>query len=120
MIWKECIPIDFYMFICEKDNFSYLNSKNVLKSQYLVAFKEYKDKKKENVGTDLKSYKNREKISFEERKPISIDDFTKEEEERILKKIKSRKQKRHAVAEINKELKRKKKQSENAEKEKKL
>ena len=97
------------MFICEKDNFSYLNSKNVLKSQYLVAFKEYKDKKKENVGIDPKSYENREKISFEERKPISIDDFTKEEEERILKKIKSRKQKRHAVAEINKELKRKKK-----------
>ena len=100
MLWKDCMPDDFYKFICKKENFSYLNSKNVfhpnvsdiiwsfiaenennykklrgkliktnaffntciqqfiqkftarqkkrgfdLKIQYLVAFKEYKDKK---------------------------------------------------------------------------
>ena len=30
MLWKDCMPNDFYKFICKKENFSYLNSKNVL------------------------------------------------------------------------------------------
>ena len=30
MLWKDCMQDDFYKFICKKENFSYLNSKNVL------------------------------------------------------------------------------------------
>ena len=30
ILWKECMPVDFYKFICRKENFSYLNSKNLL------------------------------------------------------------------------------------------
>ena len=145
MLWKDCMPCDFYKFICKKENFSYLNSKNVLhpkvsdivwsftaedennykklrenlgknksifqyvylivypeiycptekrgfylKSQYLVAFKEYKDKKAE-LGKDPKAYQNRENVNFEEQKPILIDDFTKEEEEELKKIVEPRK-----------------------------
>ena len=30
LLWKECMPVDFFNFIYKKENFSYLNSKNVL------------------------------------------------------------------------------------------
>ena len=30
MLWKECVPVNFYEFICGKENFLYLNRKNVL------------------------------------------------------------------------------------------
>ena len=30
MIRKECLPPEFYKFICKQENFSYLNRKNVL------------------------------------------------------------------------------------------
>ena len=30
MIWKECTPTAFYKYICQEDNFIYLNGKNVL------------------------------------------------------------------------------------------
>ena len=30
MIWKECMPAQFYKFICREENYIYLNGKNVL------------------------------------------------------------------------------------------
>ena len=98
---------DFYRFNCRTKNFSYLNSKNVLhpkvskivwsfiaeddlKSEYLNAFKEYKDKKDQELGKDLEVYENREEINFEEQKPILNDDFTKEEEDELKQKVESR------------------------------
>ena len=30
MLWKECIPAEFYKFICKEEHFLYLNGKNVL------------------------------------------------------------------------------------------
>ena len=30
MLWKECMPAEFYEFLCKQENFSYLNGKNVL------------------------------------------------------------------------------------------
>ena len=30
MLWKECMPPEFYKFICKQENFSYLNGKNML------------------------------------------------------------------------------------------
>ena len=86
----------------------------------MVAFKEYKDKKKEELGKDPKSHENRENVDFEKQKPILIDDFTKEEVEQLKQKPKSRKQKRCAIAEKSKEIKQKKRQEENEEKKKKL
>ena len=29
MLWRECIPVEFHRYICEDDNFKYLNSRNV-------------------------------------------------------------------------------------------
>ena len=72
----------------------------------MVAFKELRIKKGE-LGKYPKTYENRENVNFEEQKPILIDDFRKEEEEELKQKIESRKQKRCAVAEKNKELKQK-------------
>ena len=28
LLWKDCMPNDFYNFICKKENFSYLNGKS--------------------------------------------------------------------------------------------
>ena len=66
-------------------------------------FKEYKDKKKGDLGKDRKSYETRENVNFEEQKPILLDDFTKEEEE-LAQKAEARKRKRRAVAEKIKNL----------------
>ena len=30
MLWKKCIPADFYKFICKEEHFLYLSGKNVL------------------------------------------------------------------------------------------
>ena len=30
ILWKECMPPEFYKFICKQENFSYLNGKNML------------------------------------------------------------------------------------------
>ena len=30
MLWKECVPSEFYRLICREEYFLYLNSKNVL------------------------------------------------------------------------------------------
>ena len=30
MLWKECMPAEFYKFICKEEPFLYLNGKNVL------------------------------------------------------------------------------------------
>ena len=30
MLWKKCIPADFYKFICKEEHFLYLNRKNAL------------------------------------------------------------------------------------------
>ena len=149
MTWKECVPAEFYKFICKQENFSYLNGKNVIhpriadivwrficedennykkprenlrkyknffqyvfssvytdvycnserrsfdiKSKFQINFKEYKDKKSEQFGKDLSAYKNREDISSFEQKPISVDDFPKEEEERLAEKMERKKRKR--------------------------
>ena len=29
MLWKQCMPADFYKFICLEENYLYLNGKNV-------------------------------------------------------------------------------------------
>ena len=45
MLWRECIPVDFYRYICEENNFIYLNGRDVLE---IVG--KFIDQKKENLG----------------------------------------------------------------------
>ena len=59
-----------------------------------MKFKEYKDSKKaEHLGTNPSVYQNREEVSAFEQKPITTDDFPKEEEERIAEKMKKEREK---------------------------
>ena len=39
MVWKECTPGEFYKYICLKENFLYLNGKNVLYRRCRIPFK---------------------------------------------------------------------------------
>ena len=29
MLWRECVPLEFYRYICEDENFKYLNGRDV-------------------------------------------------------------------------------------------
>ena len=52
-----------------------------LRSEYLIVFKEYKDRKKaESLGKNARVYKESENINNFEQKPIKIVDFPEEEE----------------------------------------
>ena len=61
--------------------------------------------KKGEIGKDPKASENIENVNFEEQKPILINGFSKEEEEELKQNVESRKQKRCAAAEKNKEIK---------------
>ena len=41
MLWKECIPRNFYRHICKEQNFLYLNGKNVLQPKVLKIIHHY-------------------------------------------------------------------------------
>ena len=41
MLWRECMPIEFYKFICEERNFLYLNGKNELQPKVLQVIAEF-------------------------------------------------------------------------------
>ena len=73
-----------------------------LRSEYLIVFKQYKDRKKaESLGKIAKTYEELENISNFEEKPTKICDFTEEEEKEINEKHKARKRERHETAEKN-------------------
>ena len=87
-----------------------------LRSEYLIVFKEYKDKiKAESLGKNAKIYEEHVNLNEFKQKPIKIDDFTEEEEKKINEKLEARKRKICETAEKNKELRRKKKKAANAE-----
>ena len=61
MLWRECMPIDFYKFICEEKSFLYLNGKNVLQPKVLQIITEFIEADKKNyrlLQNNLSSYKN--------------------------------------------------------------
>ena len=60
MLWKECMPQNFYKHICEKENFLYLKSKNVLQPKVLEIMTEFlnEGKKNKDLWTNLSSYQN--------------------------------------------------------------
>ena len=45
MVWKECMPVPCYKFICNEENFIYLNGKNVLQpkvSEIIYSYRKWK------------------------------------------------------------------------------
>ena len=61
MIWKECMPAQFYMFIWREENFIYLNGKNVLQpkvSEILTNFLTENEKNYILLRNNLSQYKN--------------------------------------------------------------
>ena len=61
MMWRECISIEFYKFICQEKNFLYLNGKNVLQPKVLQIIGEFIEKDEKNyrlLQNYLSSYKN--------------------------------------------------------------
>ena len=46
MIWRECIPIDFYRYICEENNFIFLNGRDVNHPGVLEIVGKFIDQKK--------------------------------------------------------------------------
>ena len=49
MLWRECIPIEFYQHICEEKNFVYLNGRDVGKPGALEIVGNFIDQGKENL-----------------------------------------------------------------------
>ena len=49
MLWRECIPPAFYRFICQEDNFRYLNSRDVSQSGVLEIVRKFVDQDKSNL-----------------------------------------------------------------------
>ena len=49
MLWRECIPVEFYRYICEDDNFKYLNSRDVIQQGVLEIVGKFIDQSKENL-----------------------------------------------------------------------
>ena len=49
VLWRECIPSEFYRYICEGDNFLYLNGKNVSRPGVLEIVGSFIDMEKKNL-----------------------------------------------------------------------
>ena len=49
MLWRECIPLEFYRYICEGNNFIYLNSKDVGQPGVLEIVENFIDQSKDNL-----------------------------------------------------------------------
>ena len=49
MVWRECMPAEFYKFICEENNFVYLNGKNVRQPGVLEIVEDFIDQDKKNL-----------------------------------------------------------------------
>ena len=61
MLWRECMLIEFYKFICEQKKFMYLNGKNALQPkvfQIITKFIEADKKYYRLLQNNLSSYKN--------------------------------------------------------------
>ena len=49
MLWRECIPADFYRFICEEKNFIYFNGRDVGQPGVLEIVGGFIDQEKQNL-----------------------------------------------------------------------
>ena len=61
MLWRECIPFEFYRYICQDENFNYLNGRDVNQSGALEIVGSFIDQKKDNLRllqANLANYKD--------------------------------------------------------------
>ena len=61
MLWKECMPPNFYQYICKNKNFLYLNRKNVPQPKVSEIITEFLGENEENyvaLRNNLSQYKN--------------------------------------------------------------
>ena len=49
MLWRECIPSEFYRYICPDENFKYLNGRDVNQSDIREIVGNFIDQKKDNL-----------------------------------------------------------------------
>ena len=49
MLWRECIPSEFYRYVCERNNFIYINGKDVSQPGMLEIVSNFIDKSKQNL-----------------------------------------------------------------------
>ena len=49
MLWRECIPVEFYRYICQEENFRYLNGRDVSQPGVLEIVGRFIDQDKENL-----------------------------------------------------------------------
>ena len=49
MLWRECVPSEFYRYICQDDNFKYLNGRDVSQQGVLEIVGKFIDQNKENL-----------------------------------------------------------------------
>ena len=49
MLWRECIPVEFYRYICQVENFRYLNGRDVSQPGVLEIVGRFVDQDKENL-----------------------------------------------------------------------
>ena len=49
MLWRECIPSEFYRYICQEKNFLYLNGRDVCQPTVLEIVGGFIDQRKENL-----------------------------------------------------------------------
>ena len=49
MLWRECIPSEFYRYICQEKNFLYLNGRDVCQQTVLEIVGGFIDQRKENL-----------------------------------------------------------------------
>ena len=61
MLWRECIPSEFYRYICQDENFKYLNGRDANQSGVLEIVGNFIDQKKDNLRllqANLANYKD--------------------------------------------------------------
>ena len=61
MLWKECVPVEFYKYTCLEENFVYLNGKNVLYpnvSEIVLNFIQKDKKNYSKLRNNLCQFKN--------------------------------------------------------------
>ena len=61
MLWRECIPIEFYRYICQEDNFKYLNGRDISQPGVLQIVERFIDQDLNNLRLlqqNLANYKD--------------------------------------------------------------
>ena len=61
MLWRECIPVEFYRYICQEENFKYFNGRDVMQPGVLEIVGKFIDQHRDNkrmLQKNLANYKD--------------------------------------------------------------